>query len=121
MRHHPEKIRRAEKKKPTVKIRKLSLSAQTITPSIGPSKKDMSRIKALPKSSFKKGVAGKIGKSKRLTVYESATNTAISDARFAVNRFLRSVFGGCKFVELVPAPVFSCSFIVITPIKNRSE
>lgn len=78
-------------------VRSNSLSIQTITPSTGPSKKEMSKINTFPKSSFKNGAAGKMGKSSRLTTYESATNDAISAARRAENA-LRALF------ERIPAP-----------------
>ena len=47
--------------------RKPSFKTQTITPSTGPSKKEMSKINTFPKSSFKNGVAGKSGISNQLT------------------------------------------------------
>ena len=45
--------------------RNASFNKHTITPSIGPSKKEMSNMNTLPKSNFKKGVAGKMGISKK--------------------------------------------------------
>ncbi len=111
-----------------VGIRITSFKTQTITPSTGPNKKAISKIKVLPKSSFKKGVAGKMGKSNKLTQKDSATNTAINAIRFAEKRFLSTAFSVCFFVafsvEQIPAPTvckfsscFCTSNILILSIK----
>ena len=74
-----------------VKQRNASFKKQTISPSTGPSKKEMSTMSTLPKSSFKNSAPNSgNGISKKLTTYESATNTAMSARRFAVKRSLEN-------------------------------
>ena len=102
-----------------VKHRNPSFKRQMMTPSIGPSRKEIKTINTLPKSSFKKLAPNSgNGISKKLTAKDNATNTAIKAIRLVVNRFLKGIF--C--VKRVPAPSFFCvssttmfSFSISTP------